>query len=77
MSTAEVATSRIPAAHIVREASSAYVGAWFNHNGRTYEIININIDDQICTCDTVDEPPHVTAELPLRVVENLVDSFGS
>ncbi len=45
MSTAEVATSRIPAAHIVREASSAYVGAWFNHNGRTYEIININIDD--------------------------------
>jgi len=77
VSTAEVATSRIPAAHIVREASSAYVGAWFNHNGRTYEIININIDDQICTCDTVDEPPHVTAELPLRVVENLVDSFGS
>ncbi len=73
----DIATSRIPAAHIVREASSAYVGAWFNYNGRTYEIININLVEQTCTCDTVDEPPHATAELPLRLVDNLVDSFGS
>jgi hypothetical protein len=75
--TPEVATSRIPAAYIVRAPSSAYVGAWFNYNGRTYEIISINVENQICTCDTVDEPPHVTDELPLELVDALVDSFGS
>ncbi len=74
--TPEVATSRIPAAYIVREASSAYAGAWFNHGGETYEVLSINVPGNICTCESVDQPT-VVVELPLTLVNSLVESFGS
>jgi hypothetical protein len=74
--TADVATSRIPLAHIVRETSSACIGAWFNHNRKTYEVLSINIMDRICRCESVNEEGVIVA-LPLELVNTLVDEFGS
>jgi hypothetical protein len=74
--TAEVATRRLPNARIVRESSSAYIGAWFNYNNKTYEVISINRNERKCCCEVVREPG-VTINLDLEVVNNLVDEFSS
>jgi hypothetical protein len=70
---AEVATSRIPAAAVVAENAGAYVGAWFHYDGNTFSIINI--DNGTCFCQSV-ENEQMSVELPIELVNDLVRNFG-
>jgi hypothetical protein len=74
VASAEVATSRIPAANVIAENAGAFVGAWFHYDGNTFSIINI--DNGICFCQSV-EDEEMSVELPIDLVNDLVSNFGS
>jgi hypothetical protein len=69
---AEVATSRIPAAAVVAKNAGAYVGVWFHYDGNTFSIINI--DNGECFCQSV-ENEQMSVEVPIELVNDLVRNF--
>jgi hypothetical protein len=73
VSTAEIATSRVPIADVKAPRSSAYVGAWFIHDGVVLEVVKIVND--IVACKTPDNDEDII-ELPLPLVSDLVNRFG-
>jgi len=74
VSDAEVAVSRIPVAIVVPDNPDAHVGAWFHYNNNTFAIQSIS--NGICTCRSV-EADDIIVELPIDIVNNLVNIFGN
>jgi len=73
VSSAEIATSRLPSCDVQAPTSSAYVRAWFINDGVILEVVSIG--NNYAACKTPDSN-EVTVRLPLEIVSNLVNSFG-
>jgi hypothetical protein len=73
VSSAEVVLSRAPSAEVKAAATSAYVGAWFLHDGAVLEIVSIENNRVACKTPDSDD---TTIELPLELVCDLVNRFG-
>lgn len=71
--TADIATSRISVAYVTAEAVGAYVGACFHYNGDMFEVVAIINTLSRCQSLETDE----IIDLPIDLVNNLVNSFGS
>jgi len=71
----EVATSRITAANVIAENPGAYEGAWFQYHDNTFEIRRI--ENGVCFCRSVDDGGITIQKLPIDVVNDLVNKFGS
>jgi len=73
VSSTEIATARVPSADVKAPTSSAYIGAWFIHNGAVLEVVAI-VDDYV-NCKTPDNDEEVI-QLPLPLVIDLINKFG-
>jgi len=71
----EVATSRINAANVIAENPGAYEGAWFQYGGNTFEVPRI--ENGFCFCRFVEEGGAAIQQLPIDLVNDLVNKFGS
>ena len=71
---ADIVTTRIAAANVVAENTGAYEGACFQYHANTFEVHNLH--NGFCSCHSVDVDG-IVVELPIDVVNELVNKFGS
>lgn len=75
VSHSDIAKSRVPNADVQQPETSAYVGAWFLHEGVVLEVTKI-AGNVVSSKEPDDEDDATIVELPLGLVCDLINSFG-
>jgi len=74
VSSAHVATNRIGTAEVISGESCVYVGVWFHYDNTLFEVNAINGNH--ASCIPVDDETIDPVNLPINLVETLVQAFG-